>query len=61
VVSPLMLALVTTKVEPCCLQALSEQGRPAVPDGDAEAGGKAVAIDQDALFGRHGHLGRQGK
>jgi hypothetical protein len=32
------------------LQALSEQGRPALADGDAEAGGKAVAENQNALF-----------
>ncbi len=35
------------------LQALSEQGRPALADGDAETRGKAVAVDQDALFRRN--------
>ncbi len=54
VVSPLMLALVTVKGGTAGLQPLSEQGRPALADGDAETGGEAVAVDQNAFFGRAG-------
>jgi hypothetical protein len=54
VVSPLMLALVDGGAGTKRTQSLSEQGRPALADGDAKTGGEAVAVDQNALFGRRG-------